>query len=105
MMIKWEFIILSNSQQLPEVNEISIKVGNAVVKPVANVRDLGFFLDCLLKKWIPLQQNLWQSVSTTPCSSLLAGTAGYQLDELICIQNMACRVITNIHKYNHIMRT
>ena len=46
---KMEFIILGTRQQLDNVNEISIKVGNAVVKPVPNVRDLGFFLDCLLK--------------------------------------------------------
>ena len=30
------------------------------------------------------------------CNSLLAGTAGYQLDKLQCIQNMAYRVITNL---------
>ena len=46
---KTEFIILGTRQQLAKFNEISIKVGNAVVKPVPNVRDLGFFLDCLLK--------------------------------------------------------
>ena len=46
---KMEFIILGTRQQLAKVNEISIKVGNAVVKSVPNVRDLGFFLDCLLK--------------------------------------------------------
>ena len=36
------------------------------------------------------------------CNSLLAGTAGYQLDKLQCIQNMACRIITNLLKYDHI---
>ena len=46
---KMEFIILGTRQQLAKVNEISIKVGNVVVKPVPNVRDLGFFLDCHLK--------------------------------------------------------
>ena len=39
----------STRQQLTQVNEISIKVGNAVAKLVPNVRDQGFFLDCLLK--------------------------------------------------------
>ena len=46
---KAEFIILGTKQQLAKINEISIKVGNAVVKPVQNVKDEGFFLDCLLK--------------------------------------------------------
>ena len=36
------------------------------------------------------------------CNSLLAGTAGYQLDKLQCIQYIACRVITSLHKYDHI---
>ena len=36
------------------------------------------------------------------CNSLLAGTTGYQLDKLQCIQNMACIVITNLGKYDHI---
>ena len=35
-------------------------------------------------------------------NSLLAGTAGHQPDKLQHIQNMACRVITNIPKYDHI---
>ena len=46
---KTEFITLGARKQLAKVNEISIKVGNAVVKPVPNVRDLGIFLDCLVK--------------------------------------------------------
>ena len=36
------------------------------------------------------------------CNSLLLGSAWYQLDKLQCIQNMACRVVTNLRKYDHI---
>ena len=36
------------------------------------------------------------------CNSLLAGTTGCQLDKLQCIQNMVCREITNLCKYDHI---
>ena len=36
------------------------------------------------------------------CNSVLAGKAGYQLDKLQCIQNMACRIITNLCIYDHI---
>ena len=46
---KMEFVILGTRQELAKVSEIFNKVGDAVVKPVPNVRDLGFFLDCLLK--------------------------------------------------------
>ena len=36
------------------------------------------------------------------CNSLLAGAAQYQLDKLLRIQNMACRIIFNSKKYDHI---
>ena len=39
------------------------------------------------------------------CNLLLAGTAGYQLDKLQHIQNMACRVITNLNKMATSVRT
>ena len=55
---KMEIIIPGTKQELVKVNEISIKVGNTVVKPVPNVRDLRLFLDSFLKKWIPHQQDL-----------------------------------------------
>ena len=93
-------------------------------------RDLAFFLDCLLKNGFhinkicgqlyPLLCNIykiWSHINMDTIkiiiqalvvskldshNSLLAGTAGYLLDKLQCIQNMACRVITNLHKYDHI---
>ena len=92
-------------------------------------RDLGFFLDCLLKMdststrfvancihysktytkydhvlaWIPQNNNTSTCcVKLEYCNSLLAGTAGYQLDKLQCIHNMACRVVTKLHKFDHI---
>ena len=36
------------------------------------------------------------------CNSLLLGSAQYQLDKLQCIQNIACHVVTNLRKYDHI---
>ena len=127
---KMEFIILGTRQQLAKSNEISIKVGNAVAKPVPNVRNLGFFLDCLLKmdststKFVAIyihysitytkydhtltwmaQKIIIQALVLSKvdhCNSLLAGTAGYQLDKLQHIQNMACIIIINLRKYDHI---
>ena len=37
------------------------------------------------------------------CNSLLAGPAQYQLDKLQSIQNMACRIIFNSRKYDHVI--
>ena len=50
---KMEFIILGTRQQLAKVNEISIKVGNAVVNPVPNVKRPRILSGLSSKKWIP----------------------------------------------------
>ena len=36
------------------------------------------------------------------CNSLLLGTPEYQLNKLQQIQNMACRIVCNLRKYDHI---
>ena len=36
------------------------------------------------------------------CNSLLVGTPECHLSHLQCIQNMACRVMCNLRKYNHV---
>ena len=37
------------------------------------------------------------------CNSLLLGSPEYQMDKLQCIQTMACRVIFQLRKHDHIM--
>ena len=37
------------------------------------------------------------------CNSLLLGSSKYQMDKLQLIQNMACRVIFQLRKHDHIM--
>ena len=36
------------------------------------------------------------------CNSALVGSASYQLDKLQRVQNMACRVVSNLGKYDHV---
>ena len=36
------------------------------------------------------------------CNSLLLGTSEFQLHKLQQIQNMACRIVCNLRKYDHI---
>ena len=36
------------------------------------------------------------------CNSMLQGSADYQLHKLQKIQNMACRVVCNLKKYDHV---
>ena len=46
---KTEFIIFGTNQQLAKANNISIKVGSEDIKPVDCVRNLGYFMDKVLK--------------------------------------------------------
>ena len=36
------------------------------------------------------------------CNSLLLGLANYQLNKIQRIQNMACRIVCNLHKFDHV---
>ena len=36
------------------------------------------------------------------CNSLLLRSADYQLNKMQWIQNMACRIVCNLHKFNHV---
>ena len=127
---KTEFIILGTRQQLAKLSDVSIRIGSTTVPPVDYVHNLGFFLDRLLKNsnhvnrlTVGLFNQLrnisriqpritYQSAQTIVqililskldyCNSLLAGTATIHLDKLQHIQNMACRVTSNLHKYDHV---
>ena len=36
------------------------------------------------------------------CNSLLLGSASYQLKKIQRIQNMACRIVCNLHQFDHV---
>ena len=127
---KTEFIILGTRQQLAKLSDVSLRIGNTTVLPVDCVCNLGFFLNRLLKNSNHINRltaglfnqlrNIsriqpritYQSVQIIVqllvlskldyCNSLLAGTANIYLDKLQLIQNMACRVIFNLCKYDHV---
>ena len=54
---KTEFILFGTRHQLSKVGDISIRIGSDTIKPVNHVRNLGFVMDKLLKKWPTHQQN------------------------------------------------
>ena len=125
---KTEFIIFGTRQQLAKVQEITIAIGDTIIQPVEYVRNLGFFMDNLIKNDIHINkltsslyhhlQNIhkirgkmdFESAKTITqalihskvdyCNLLLLGTASYQLDKLQCIQNMACWVLLKLTKYD-----
>ena len=127
---KTEFIAFGTSQQLDKIDEISITVGLGFIKPVKFVWIRAYFTDCFMKNanhinWLTsiifvmlrdiratrhhldkdttkiLIQVLVMS-KLEYCNSPLVGSAEYQLDKLQCIQNMACRVVCKLSKYDYI---
>ena len=127
---KTEFIILGTQQQIQKIGHTSIQIGEDLVTPVDMVQNLGFFMDKYLKNkdhinritsgTYNILRKIHQSRSlldkhTTKiivqalvlskldyCNSLLLGSPQYQIDKLQCIQNMACRVICQLRKLDHI---
>ena len=117
-------------QQLAKIGKVSINIGSIQVQLVDHVRNLGYHMDQLLKNGPHINKlvsNLYlqlkniqrihskldQNSSKTIiqaiiqsrldyCDSLLLRTPENQLDKLQQIQNMACRIVCNLRKYDHI---
>ena len=127
---KTEFILFSTIHQLSKVDDISILIGRDIIKPANHVRNLGFVMDNLLKNGPHINKitsscycTLRNIVKIRPsldtksaqlitqalviscldyCNTLLASSSKYQIDKLQCIQNMSCRLIGNINRYDHV---
>ena len=128
---KTEFIILGTQQHLQKISHINIQIGEDLVTPVDMVHNLGFFMDKYLKNKDHIHRitsstyNILRKVHQSRslldkntrkiivqalvlsrldyCNSLLLGSPEYQMDKLQCIQNIACRVIFQLRKHDHIM--
>ena len=127
---KKEFIMFGTKQQLSKVPLTSITIGNDPMDSVNQVHNLGYHMDSELRNNIHINKlcqfcyvTLWKlralqhKIDQTTCqiivqalvlskldycNSLCIGTANYQLNKLQCIQNMACRIVCNIKKYDSI---
>lgn len=131
---KTEFIILGNKSGINRIKDwTTIKIGDDVIKPVDNVRNLGFQLNCnlqvkdhvsktcstsylMLKKlntvkyWIDknTKRILAQALVISKldyCNSLLLGSPKRDLQRLQYIQNMCARFVSGVRKYDHITPT
>ena len=124
---KTEYIMFGTRHQLAKIELLDTKVGPAFISLVEGVRNLGFYMDNLLKNHYHIYRichqhfciiksvqavqsrinhdiamNIIQALLLSKldyCNSLLAGSAKYQLEKLQRVQNMACRVINNLRKY------
>ena len=129
---KTEFILFGTRQQLSKLNTIPvlIVIGDTMVHPVEMVRNLGYIMDKLLKNTAHINKTVSttycqirniqkirskldiESTHTVVqalilsrldyCNFMLQGSANYQLHKLQKIQNMACRVVCNLKKYDHV---
>ena len=127
---KTEFIIFGTHQQLKKIDNITIKIGSKNIIPAEHVRNLGFFMDRFYKNTKHIDHLLsslcyqlrnvcnirgklnFNTAKTVVqalilsnldyCNSLLPGTSECQLSWLQHVQNMACRVVCNLRKYDHV---
>ena len=127
---KTEFIIFWTHQQLKKIDNIIINIGSKNIIPVEHVRNLGFVMDrfCKNTKHINhLSSSLCYQLRNICnirgkldfdtakavvqalilskldyCNSLLAGTPECHLSWPQHVQNIACRVVCNLRKYDHV---
>ena len=129
---KTKFIIFGTKYQLSKAESASTRmaVGYTKAQAADQIHNLGFFMDNTLKNQVHIN-NLTSSAfnqmlnirricskldrDTTRtiiqalvmsklnyCNSLLLGSAAYQLKKIQRIQNMACRIVCNLHKFDHV---
>ena len=53
---KTEFIIFWTCQPLVKISDINIKIGSTKIHPVEEVRNLGYFMDKLLKNSVHINK-------------------------------------------------
>ena len=129
MTIKQEFLVFGTKQQLQKIwqycnpgwlrNNLTYRVH---AKPgllhrlsyeecpphkQANITSISFHYICSIRSHIDedtakiiIQALIMARLDY--CSSALLGSAKYQLDKLQWIQNMACRVVRELRKYDHV---
>ena len=129
---KTEFIMFGTNHQLRKSDSVStrIAIGNTNVLSVNHVHNLGFLMDNTLKNQFQINKltsptfnqlmnirrihskldcnttkNIIQALVMSKldyCNSLLLGLANYQLNKIQQIQNMTCRIVCNLHKFDHV---
>ena len=127
---KTEFLVLGTQQQLNKITDINIRIRDNIIEPTDFIRNLWAYFNSKLKGTSHvngLSNTIYRSikgitrirqflaVNTTKtliqslvlskldcCNSILLGEPKYNLDKLQHLQNMTCRIILKLHKYEHI---
>ena len=105
-------------------------IGNTKAQAADQIHNLGFFMDNTLKNQVHINnltslafnqmlnirrihskldpdttRTIIQALVMSKldyCNSLLLGSADYQLKNIQRIQSMACRIVCNLHKFDHV---
>ena len=113
-----------------KIDNITIRIGSENIIPAEHVRYIGFLMDKFCKNIKHINylsfllchqlrnfQNIrgklnFDTAKTVVqalilskldyCNSLLVGTPQCHLSKLQCVQNMACRVVCDLRKYDHV---
>ena len=129
-MKKTEFLLVGTKQQLSKITNINVKIGHDEIKPVSSIRNLGYHHDTemknaehvnklckqlypVLKRTAKVRQSLTKEATKILIqslvlgridyfNSLLLGTSKYHINKLQRLQNMSCRVICDLRKFDHI---
>ena len=128
---KTEFIMVGTRQNLEKAGtDTSVRVGEDQIQDVKAVQDLGYYLNCELKSTVHVNKlasslyvtlckisQIRHHVDTKAtkmmvqalvlsmldyCNSLLLGSSDQNLRKLQRIQNITCRVIYTLKKYDQL---
>ena len=117
-----------NTSTTQKIDNITINIGSKNIIPAEHVRNLGCLIDSFCKNTKHINhlssslcyqlrnicniggkldfdtaKTVVQAIILSKlnyCNSLLAGTSECHLSWLQCVQNMACRVVCNLRKYD-----
>ena len=127
---KTELIVLGTRQQLKKVGDVTIMISNDTILAVPSVRNLGIHFDkelkwvvhinnltsnlyYILRKVAHVQHLLNEEATKTMiqalvlskidyCNSIYQVAPTYAINKLQQLQNMGCRIIKRLRKYDHI---
>ena len=127
---KTEILVLGTQQQLNNIMDINIRISEDIIEPTEFIRNLRGYFDSKLKGTLnanKLSSTIYRSIKgiarirhllniiTTKtlvqslvlskcdyCNSILLRSPKYNLDKLQSHENMTCRIILKLHKYEHI---